>query len=430
MHRLTSAPPPPEPDPEPPARGDDASHGEPSGRRERGVLRRSAGMVLPAALGAGIAVAALAAAGVLDGESTTTTIVREPADLAVSEDASAPPAAPLPGATADRRETPAAPARPLPQLVADVSPAVVKVTSGEDSGRLGSGFVVDDGGRILTNEHVLADEDEATVTFADGSDATATVLGRDASTDLAVLDAERLPPGVEPVPLGTSAGLEVGSGVVAIGNPFGLERTATTGIVSAIERVISAPNSFRIQNAIQTDAAINQGNSGGPLLDLRGRVVGINSQIATERGGNVGIGFAVPIDTVRPVAESIIETGEAEHAWIGITGRSLNADEAIRLGAPASRGVAITDVDDRGPAADSGLRPAPGEADAEEIAEGGDLIVAADGRPVSDMADVSRAVSSRRVGEQVRLGVLRDGERISVVVPLVDRPEDVGVARP
>ena len=150
----------------------------------------------------------------------------------------------------------------------------------------------------------------ATVTFDDGTESPAEVLGRDESTDLAVLRAEEVPPDVRPLPLGRSAGLAVGDPAIAIGNPFGLERTATTGIVSALKRIITAPNDFEIQNVIQTDAAINQGNSGGPLLDGAGRVIGINSQIASESGGNDGVGFAVPIDTIRPVADAIIATGQ------------------------------------------------------------------------------------------------------------------------
>ena len=381
-----------------------------------------------AAIGAAIAVGALASAGLVGGDSTTT-IVREPVDLTVADDVSAPPPAPLPGSPPAPTADTAAPLT-LPELVATTAPSVVKVNPADDDRRLGSGFVIDDEGRILTNPHVLDEEDSATVTFADGSQTTGRVLGTDESTDLAVLDVDALPPETTPVQIGRSEGLEVGSGVVAIGNPFGLERTATTGIVSAIERVITAPNSFRIQNVIQTDAAINRGNSGGPLLDLRGRVVGINSQIASSDGGNVGIGFAIPIDTVVPVAESLIETGVAEHAWIGITGRSLTNENGRALRVPGARGVAITDLHERGSAREAGLRAAPGVSDDGEIEPGGDVIVSANGAPVEDMADVTRVIASKRVGETVRLGVHRDGARVSVTVPLVDRPEDVGLDRP
>jgi S1-C subfamily serine protease len=364
---------------------------------------------------------------VLDGNSTTT-IIREPVDLALAEDRSPPPPAPPPGGSSNDVAAAQRPL-PLPKLVAGAAPSVVKVNPSGDERRLGSGFVIDAEGRILTNSHVLDDEESAAVTFSDGSDATAAVLGKDDSTDLAVLEVDELPTGTRPARLGTSGGLEVGSGVVAIGNPFGLERTATTGIVSAIERVINAPNSFRIQNVIQTDAAINRGNSGGPLLDLWGRVVGINSQIATSGGGNVGIGFAIPIDTIVPVAESLIETGVAEHAWIGITGRSLTRENARDLRVPGARGVAIVELDERGSARAAGLRAAPGESDG-MIEPGGDVIVAAGGAPVADMADVTRAIAMKRVGEAVELQLLREGRRVQVSVPLIDRPEDVGLNRP
>jgi S1-C subfamily serine protease len=300
---------------------------------------------------------------------------------------------------------------------------VVLVRSGH--GRLGSGFLVDDERRLLTNAHVVEDADEVTLTFSDRSEVTAKVLGRDESSDLAVLEAERVPPGARPLPLGRSGGLQVGAGVLAIGNPFGLERTATTGIVSATERIIRAPNRFAIQNAIQTDAAINEGNSGGPLLDLSGRVVGINSQIATsgDSAGNVGIGFAVPIDTVRPVAESIIETGRPEHAWLGIRGDAITPDEARELGVPGRRGVAVVETDERGPAREAGLIAGR---DADGPTADADVIVRVDGAAVQDMADVSRAVSRRRVGDPLEVRVLRDGRSVDVTVTLADRPEDVG----
>jgi S1-C subfamily serine protease len=371
---------------------------------------------LPAVVGAGVALLVVALTGNLGGDTTV-----------IERDTS-----PLPAASAAIAES--VPARSGPEggvqaVVARSSPAVVKVTSGQEGagGRLGSGFLVDRRGRILTNAHVLGDEDRATVTFDDGTESPAEVLGVDESTDLVVLRAEEVPPDVRPLPLGRSAGLTVGDPVIAIGNPFGLERTATTGIVSALKRIISAPNDFEIQNVIQTDAAINQGNSGGPLLDGRGRVIGINSQIASESGGNDGVGFAVPIDTIRPIADSIIATGEARHAWLGITGRQVTPEIADALGEPAVRGVAVVSVDERGPANDAGLRPATTPADA-DVPRGGDIIVAVGGREVRDMADVSLAVSSRAVGDPLALTVLRDGDRADVRVTLADRPDDVGVS--
>ena len=378
-----------------------------------------AGALLPAVIGGCVALGGAAVTGNLGGDSTV--IAGDPSPLpAAAPEAGRVPAADAPAARA---------VQSIQAVVAESAPAVVKVTVGDatDGGRLGSGFLVDRRGRVLTNAHVIDDATKATVTFDDGTESTSRVLGTDQSTDLAVLLVAELPPEVTPLPLGRSASLVVGDPVVAIGNPFGLERTATTGIVSALKRIISAPNGFDIQNVIQTDAAINQGNSGGPLLDRRGRVLGINSQIATESGGSNGIGFAVPIDTIRPVADSIIARGVAEHAWLGVTGRSLTPAIARALGAGDLRGVVVVEVDERGPARKAGLTAATTPRDA-EVPRGGDLIVAVDGRAVEDMADVSRAVSSRAVGETLAITVLRDGRRADLRIVLKDRPADVGVA--
>jgi S1-C subfamily serine protease len=376
--------------------------------------------LVPAVIGGAVALGGAALTGNLGGSDTV--IARDPTPLPVS----------LPAAAAARAEEPrdttaGGAGAGVQAVVAESSPAVVKVTAGSGAGeRLGSGFLVDARGRILTNAHVLGSAKNATVTFDDGTEERADVLGRDESTDLAVLSVASVPRGVRPLPLGRSDDLVVGDPVIAIGNPFGLERTATTGIVSALKRIISAPNDFEIQNVIQTDAAINQGNSGGPLLDGRGRVVGINSQIASESGGNDGIGFAVPVDTIRPVADSIIATGRARHSWLGVTGRTVTPAIAKGLGAPGVRGVVVVQVDGRGPAAKAGLQPATSAPDA-DIPRGGDLIVAVDGRPVEDMADVSRAVSARAVGQSLTLTILRGGKRTTLRVVLSDRPGDVGV---
>jgi S1-C subfamily serine protease len=369
---------------------------------------------VPAVVGGLVVLIGLAATGNLGGDET---IVRnDPTPL------------PAPSAAAETA-APVTPAGGVQRVVAASAPAVVTVTVGSvrSGGRLGSGFLVDRRGRVLTNAHVVDDAKTAHVRFDDGTETDARVLGADESTDLAVLQPKRTPAGVAPLPLGRSEGLRVGDAVIAIGNPFGLERTATTGIVSALKRIITAPNGFDIQNVIQTDAAINEGNSGGPLLDAAGRVIGINSQIASEGGGNNGVGFAVPIDTIRPVADSIIADGTAEHAWLGMTGRSVTPDIAAALGLGDTRGVAIVAIDGRGPAADAGLTAAttPPTAD---VPRGGDVIVAIDGRAVDDMADVSRAVSSRAVGEPIAVTVVRDGDRRTVRVTLADRPADVGVS--
>jgi putative serine protease PepD len=394
----------------------------PTPPRRRRVPAWLTGALLPAVVGGLVVLGGLALTGNLGGTSTTT--VRDATPLPAAGDAADARTPRIEAAAPDG----AAPS--VQSVVAGSAPAVVLVTArGEGAGgSLGSGFLVDRRGRVLTNAHVVDDDAAVTVTFDDGTESPAEVLGKDQSTDLAVLRVERVPAGVAPLPLGRSADLVVGDPVVAIGNPFGLERTATTGIVSALKRIISAPNDFQIQNVIQTDAAINQGNSGGPLLDARGRVVGINSQIASESGGSDGIGFAVPIDTIRPVADAVIATGRVEHAWLGMTGRSITPAIARALGIGDVRGVAVIAVDGRGPAKAAGLRAAT-TAPGAEVPRGGDLVIAVDGRPVEDMADISRAVSSHAVGDGLALTVLRDGRRVGLRVVLDDRPSDVGVER-
>jgi S1-C subfamily serine protease len=396
--------------------------------RRRRLPAWVAGGLLPALVGGVVALGGAAVTGNLGGGDTTV-VAGDPSPLPASV------RAPSRSVASDGPTARTAGAPTIQAVVAESSPAVVKVTvapggaaAGADSlgGRLGSGFLVDRRGRVLTNAHVIDDADVATVTFDDGTETEARVLGTDESTDLAVLLVTDLPSGVAPLPLGRSADLVVGDPVIAIGNPFGLERTATTGIVSALKRIITAPNGFEIQNVIQTDAAINTGNSGGPLLDRDGRVLGINSQIATESGGSNGIGFAVPIDTIRPVADSIIADGRAQHAWLGVTGRSVTPAIADALGIGEVRGVVVIEVDERGPAREAGLKAATTPRDA-DVPRGGDLIVAVDGRAVEDMADVSRAVSSRAVGGTLPLTVLRDGRRVDLRIALEDRPDDVGV---
>lgn len=396
------------------------AHAATGGRARRALSGGIAAVVVAGLVGGVVALTGAAVTGNLGGGTTTVT-VRDTLPTAT-----APLASPAPAEASDGGAAPGGPS--VQDVVARSSPAVVKITVGDGgAGRLGSGFVISDDGLVLTNSHVVEDAETVTATFEDGTEARAPVLGRDESTDLAVLRVDDLPRGVEPLSLGSSLPLVVGDPVIAIGNPFGLERTATTGIVSALKRIIRAPNDFEIQNVIQTDAAINQGNSGGPLLDTAGRVVGINTQIATGSGGNDGIGFAVPVDTLRPIVNAIVRTGEPEHAWVGVTGRTITPAMAEALGRPEVRGVAVVSVDDRGPAKASGLRAAttPLEAD---VPRGGDLIVEVEGRPVTDMADVSRAVSSRAVGDRLRMTVLRDGKRVDLTFTLADRPGDVGVA--
>ena len=268
----------------------------------------------------------------------------------------------------------------------------------------GSGFLIDEDGSIVTNDHVVAGSRDVTVRFGDGDAVPARLRGRDPSSDLALLqvDPGDIPDGVEPVQLGTSEGLRPGDAAIAIGSPFGLSGTVTTGIISALDREIPAPNGFTISGVLQTDAAINPGNSGGPLLDARGRAIGVNSQIATG-GGNqsAGVGFAVPIDTVRKVVPQLKEGGVVERAWLGV---STSED-------PTGPGALIRGVVAGGPADEAGLRP-------------GDVIVGIAGDIVRDPGDVSTEINERDPGEEVQVRVRRGDEEREIVVRLGERPQE------
>ncbi|MGH2952793.1 MAG: S1C family serine protease [Solirubrobacterales bacterium] len=289
----------------------------------------------------------------------------------------------------------------------------------------GSGFVIDEDGRIITNAHVVDESDQIEVRLGeDGESYDAELLGEDPSTDIAVIDVEAPAEELEPIPLGDSGRVEVGDAVVAIGNPFGLDRTATAGIVSAVQREIEAPNGFTIRDAIQTDAPINPGNSGGPLLDAAGRVIGVNSQIESQTGGNVGIGFAVPINTAREVAEQLIDDGEVQHAFLGISGADLTPEIADLLDLDLDGGAIVQSVVSGSPADEAGIEAGDAEVtvDGQPLRAGGDVIVAADGEPVETMSDVIAAVDANQPGDEVELTVWRDGEERDVAVELADRP--------
>jgi S1-C subfamily serine protease len=293
----------------------------------------------------------------------------------------------------------------------------------------GSGFVVDRDGTILTNAHVVSGAEKVTVSFTeDGDPVDAEVRGVDASTDLAVLKVD--PDDVEnltPMPLGDSSKVAVGDPVVAIGNPYGLQRTVTTGIVSALQREITAPNGFQINDVIQTDASINPGNSGGPLLDANGRVIGINSQIATGgmSQGSVGIGFAVPINTAKKLLPELRKGGEVEHAYLGVTMTDVDEDVARELDLPVEQGALIQEVAPDGPADDAGLRGAIGAAGS-AVAAGGDLIVKVDGEEVENADDVATAIEDNKPGDTIEVEYYRGDDLKTARVELGERPDEVG----
>jgi S1-C subfamily serine protease len=291
----------------------------------------------------------------------------------------------------------------------------------------GSGFVVDENGTILTNAHVVQGADSVSASFKEDGDAIdAEVKGVDNDTDLAVLKVD--PSEVEDlraIPLGDSSQVEVGDPVVAIGNPLGFQRTVTTGIVSALQRQIEAPSGFSISNVIQTDASINPGNSGGPLLDAQGRVIGINSQIATSGGqGSVGIGFAVPVNTAKELLPELRAGEEIERAYLGVEMAAVNEELQQELDLPVSEGALITEAVEGAPADDAGLRGGGIDASGKPSADG-DVIVAIDGVKVAEPDDVAAAVADKKPGDEVRVEVQRGDEERTVTVTLGERPEQL-----
>ena len=300
----------------------------------------------------------------------------------------------------------------------ETSPFGVPPQEGEATG---SGFVVDKDGTILTNAHVVDGADSVTVSFEDGGkEIEAEVKGVDISSDLAAL---KIDPSevkdLEVLPLGDSSKVEVGDPVVAIGNPFGLSRTVTTGIVSALQREITAPDGFQISDVIQTDASINPGNSGGPLLDSEGRVIGINSQIATGGGqGSVGIGFAVPVNTAKQLLPQLREGGEIERAWLGVQMTDVNEDIAEEQNLPADKGALVVAATEDGPADDAGLRGGD-----PQTGEGGDLIVSVDGKAIETSDDLAAAIAGKQPGDTVEVEYYRGDDRETVEIELGERPD-------
>ena len=260
----------------------------------------------------------------------------------------------------------------------------------------GTGFVYDTKGDIVTNQHVVSGANSVKVKFSDGSTYTATVVGSDAATDIAVLHVNAPASKLNPLALADSSKVEVGDGVVAIGNPFGLDGTVTSGIVSAVGREISSPDDTPIAGAIQTDAAINHGNSGGPLLDLRGQVIGITSQIQSEGGGNDGVGFAVPSNTVRSIAGQLISNGKAQHALLGVTPTDT------------ANGVRIATVKNGSAADDAGLKK-------------GDVITAVGSTKIANSAQIRALIAGKQPGDALTLTIRRDGSSKTVHVTLGSR---------
>jgi putative serine protease PepD len=290
---------------------------------------------------------------------------------------------------------------------------------------LGSGFVIDKSGHVVTNFHVIEGASKVEVSFSGNDEMPATVVGRDPSTDVAVLRIRRAQGrALTPLELGNSDGVRVGDAVVAIGNPFGLERTVTAGIVSALQREITAPNGFAIDRVIQTDAAINHGNSGGPLLNADGKVIGVNSQIESGSGGNVGIGFAVPINTVKDVVSQLLEHGKVAHAYLGVELATITSELAANVRLPVEHGVLIQRVQSGSPAAQAGLRGGTKQVvvDGESYLVGGDVITKADSQPIQSAEELRSVVTSKQPGDEIVLQVHRQNETKEVTVKLGRQP--------
>src|SRR4051794_31215981 len=290
----------------------------------------------------------------------------------------------------------------------------------------GSGFVLDHHGYILTNAHVVEGAKRASVRFEEGGDLVdARVVGRDLSTDIAVLKVDASAAKLKPLRLGDSSRMRVGDPVIAIGNPFRYDRTVTTGIVSALQRQIQAPNGFTIGHVIQTDAPINPGNSGGPLLNSDGEVVGINSQIATAGStGSVGIAFAVPINTAKRVIPQLERNGRILHAYLGVTTYPLNRDLVTAVNLPVSHGALVQDVAPGGPAAHAGLRPGKIHTD-EGIVLGGDILVEVDGDQIAKPDDIAAAINDNKPGEFVEIKFYRGNKLHTQQVKLGTRPKSL-----
>jgi putative serine protease PepD len=303
---------------------------------------------------------------------------------------------------------------PLEQLYKNVTPGVVDITAtggsssssntdpfGNPQGQSaaeGTGWVYDTNGDIITNAHVVDGANSYTVTFQSGKKVSATLVGKDDSSDIAVLKVNVSSDELHPLTVGSSSAVLPGEAVVAIGSPFGLQETMTAGIVSAINRTITAPNNYSISGAIQTDAPINHGNSGGPLLTTDGKVIGVNAQIESDSGGNDGVGFALAIDGVKSVANTIISGGVVQHAYLG-----------IHVGDAPNGGATVASVQSGSPAATAGL-------------QAGDVITSLDGKPITSADDLTAAVSAHQPNDKVTLTVTRNGKSMSIDVTLGTRP--------
>ena len=391
-----------------------------------------AAAVVSALLGAGVAMAVVQLWPDDGGEAQPAAAASTPANSTSAVDGSSSGQASLSSACL-----------PAAEVYEQLRPAVVEITStvsarspfGPSAEGVGSGIVIDEQGideqgLILTNYHVIAGADNLEVTFADGTVVSAQVVGRDPGNDIAVIRADVTDEKLTPAPLGDSDAVQVGDAVLAIGTPFNLEGTLTQGIISALGRTYASEGGTRpIRNMIQTDAAVNPGNSGGPLLDCQGKVIGLNTLLENPAGDsvNVGVAFAVSIDTVKQVLPDLLAGSAVSHPWLGIAGQEITPALAQNLGLPVDAGVYVTLVAAGSPAQRAGLQGAfASEAQATQsssVPSGGDVIVAVDGNAVSDVDELADYLDgAKRAGDPVTLDVLRDGEQITVQATLAEWP--------
>ncbi|HWF37099.1 MAG TPA: trypsin-like peptidase domain-containing protein [Candidatus Acidoferrales bacterium] len=284
----------------------------------------------------------------------------------------------------------------------------------------GSGFLIDSNGHILTNNHVIEGAQTIEVTLGDQSRYKAKLIGTDTRSDIALIQIDPKGRKITPLPLGDSRNLLVGQRVLAIGNPFGFQSTLTTGIVSSLGRTVQTSDTTFIDDAIQTDAAINRGNSGGPLMNSQGEVIGINSAIFSPSGTTAGIGFAIPINTAKRVASELITQGRVRHAVMGIEGRAIWPDLAEALGLSVQQGLLVERVVPNGPAAKAGVRGGTRSvlAGLQELRIGGDVLIAINGKAVTNQNDLNLMLNRSQPGDRVTLTLLRDGKRINLPVVL------------
>jgi S1-C subfamily serine protease len=384
-----------------------------------------AALVASAAVGGAVAVGAVALLGGLDGGDTT--VVTETS--ATPGPALAPAGAGLSVNEIYRRAASGVVRVNATMTSTSFAPRVVpsdQAPTTPQSSALGSGFVIDKAGHIVTNYHVVEGANEVTVSFSNRDTVKAEVVGTDPSTDLALLRVDASASALTPLPLGNSDKVAVGDPVVAIGNPFGLDRTVTSGIVSAVQRLITAPNRFTIDHVIQTDAAINHGNSGGPLLNSRAQVVGVNSQIETGDAstGNVGVGFSVPSNTVKDVVAQILRTGRVDHAYLGISGQAVTSDVADKYNLAVKQGVLVESVTSESGADKAGLKSGKTRVvvAGETFVLGGDIIVSFDGERISSIEQLRDAVAAHKPGDKIRVVIYRDASKTSVTVTLGRQP--------